>query len=149
MKGVSAAHSLFLLAGEVKDLLHLIPRDVDCRYSQLMCPRRTGIIKCIRIDISFLRNGDPMTIHFATEPGNRTQVILALYADAGGLPAEMLSIFPLIRMDIRGDGVDDQMENAQPAEIAGKPVALSAAFYNVLAIAAGELHDCSGTQGIV
>jgi len=111
--------------------------------------RWTGIIKCIGIDISFLCKGDPTTVYLSTKPGDGPQVIPALYADPGGIPGEMLTFLPLIRMDVRGDSVDDQVEDTQPAEKAGKPVALPNAFYNVLAIAAGELHDRPVTQGIV
>ena len=52
-------------------------------------------------------------------------------------------------MDVRGDGVDDQVEDTQPAEKAGKPVALPTAFYNILAIAANELHNRLATQGVI
>lgn len=89
-----------------------------------------------------------MAVYLATEPGDRSQVIPALNADPGGVSGEMLTFFPLIRVDVRGDGVDDQVEDTQPAEKAGKPVALPTAFYNILAVAAGELHNRPATQGI-
>ena len=114
-----------------------------------MCSRWTGIIKCISIDIPFLRKGNPMAVYFATKPGDRSQVILTLNAYAGGILGEMLPFLPLIRMDVRGNGVDDQMEDTQPVEKTDKPVALPATFYDVLAIAAGELHDCPVAQGVV
>lgn len=89
-----------------------------------------------------------MTVYLSPKPGNRPQIIPALYADPGGITGEMLKFLPLIRMDVRGDGVDDQVEDTQPTEKACKPVALPTAFYNILAIAAGEVHDSPATQGV-
>ena len=89
-----------------------------------------------------------MTIDVPAETGGEPQIISALYADAGGIPGEALPFHPLIGTDLRGNGVDDQVEDSQPAEKAGKPVPLPTAFYNILAIAAGELHDSPVTQGV-
>ena len=89
-----------------------------------------------------------MTVYLSAKPFDRPQVISALYTDPGGITGEMLTVLPLIRMDVRSDGVDDQVEDSQPAEKAGKPVPLPTAFYNILAIAAGELHDSPVTQGV-
>jgi hypothetical protein len=89
-----------------------------------------------------------MAVDLAPEGGGGARFIAASYADAGSLTPKILSLFPLIRLYIRSNRVDDEMEFSQPAERAGEPVAMPDPFHDISAFAADELHDRPGAQAI-